>query len=178
MTEANISWPPLYRIKKHARAKHVKLKPVENHWLEITIPLRFNVKKIPGILEENKNWIIEHLAKARIKKTDSLPDHISLRALNQSWSIHYLECQAKSEMIIRPAQKRRAERDTDLSNKLINFIKEEEFFGKNGMVKRLILLLILPCVSKPMGSCTVQKAISLNYKPVFCRNDITACDYS
>lgn len=180
MTEpfVNIPWPPLYRIKKHGLAKHVKLKPVENHCLEITVPVRFNIKKIPGILEENKTWIIEHLSKVRITKKDILPERIFLTALNQSWSIHYLECQAKSEMIVRPAQEivfvGRKEDNLIYRKKLITFIKNQARKHLASELNNLSLKTNLAFDSFSMrdqktlwGSCTVQKAISLNYKLVF-----------
>lgn len=178
MTEVTISWPPLYRIKKHALAKHVKLRPVENHCLEITIPLRFNVKKIPGILEENKNWIIEHLSKMPGQKSDVLPERVFLRALNQSWNIHYLDCQAKAEMIIRPAHEivfvGKKEENQFYRNKLIIFIKNTARKHLLSELENLSQKTSLVFDSFSMrdqktlwGSCTVQKAISLNYKLVF-----------
>jgi predicted metal-dependent hydrolase len=180
MTESliDISWPPQYRIKKHGLAKHVKLKTVENHCLEITVPVRLNLKKIPDILEENKIWIMKHLSVARSKKSDTLPERISLMALNQIWSVQYLECQAKFEMIIRPTQEivfvGKKEDNQIYRNKLITFIKNKSRTHLANELENLSQKTKLPFDSLSIrnqktlwGSCTVQKAISLNYKLIF-----------
>lgn len=172
---ATFSWPPLYTIKKHRLAKHVKLRAKDNLCVEITIPTRFNLKHIPAILEENKTWIIKHLAQSHVIRNDVLPHQIKLMAMNQTWNIYYEECQSSPEMIIKP-------------NLEIVFVGKKldiKIYKKNLIlwVKRQAkkhLLAELTRLSKIMsmnfdtltirdqksrwGSCSSTKSISLNYK--------------
>ena len=176
--ETMIVWPPSYQIKKHRLAKASKLRAMEDHCLQITVPMRFNLKKIPGILEENKSWIISHLEKIKVKNNDVLPDHILFQAMNETWRVHYVPCQSKFEMIVRPAQEIvfvGKQRESEFyRKKLITWIKNHA--GKyllaalqniSQQTQMEFEKLIIRDQKTVWGSCTVNKSISLNYKLVF-----------
>lgn len=45
-----------YTVRESPRAKRVILK-VGSHGLEVVVPRRFGRRKLPGILESNRQWI-------------------------------------------------------------------------------------------------------------------------
>ena len=73
--ETLTAWPPTVTVKKSARARSVRLKASIRYGLELVVPLRFNHKQIPSILEENKSWIEKNLANIQ-KKLRALPKQI------------------------------------------------------------------------------------------------------
>src|SRR5579872_6206347 len=102
-TVQSFLWPPNYTIKKNPRARHVRLKVTPRCGLEIVVPLRFNERSIPEILEKNKIWIEKHLPKAH--EPQVLPDKIILSAIDQVWKIDYIKTSSvKVKMILRPHQ--------------------------------------------------------------------------
>src|SRR5690349_3607086 len=97
-----MNWPPQYQIKRHRRAKSVKLRISKHHGLEITIPFKFNLKKIDSLLEEHRLWIIDKLANIKLENKDILPDEICLSFMNEVWNIRYIDCKAKLKLIANP----------------------------------------------------------------------------
>jgi predicted metal-dependent hydrolase len=173
-----VAWPPLYKIRKHRLAKYVKLRASTERGLEITVPIRFNPKEIPLILEENKNWILKQLSKLQIKKIDTLPEHIALHAINQTWRVYYVECDSKFEMIARPNQEivlvGHLHDKQFCQDKLIHWVKnvaKEYLSSQIELLSRQTELdfnsLTIRDQHTLWGSCTAKKSISLNYKLIF-----------
>ncbi|MEO8401497.1 MAG: SprT family zinc-dependent metalloprotease [Gammaproteobacteria bacterium] len=181
MTPDNL-WPPVYTIKKHPRAKHVKLKASAQHGLELIVPPRFNLKHVPSILDENKSWILKQLLKlqqtAAEPKTDNLPDKIILSALNQTWHISYIASEVKLQIITRPHQEivllGKIQNKLHCKKLLIAWIKQIAKTNLAIQLKRLSEKINLPYSKLTIrdqktrwGSCTTKKSISLNYKLLF-----------
>jgi len=96
--------PIPYIIKKNRRSRHVILR-MSQQGLELTVPMRFNQKNIPTILEQHKSWIEKHyqIMQERKVNRDELPSEIALLALQQTWKIHYMQSQSQTiEVITRP----------------------------------------------------------------------------
>lgn len=175
-------WPPEVAVKKHPRAKHVKLRATTTHGLELIVPKRFNVKEIPAILEQNRRWIEKQLLKikedSRQYLTLDLPENIQFQSLQQIWNIHYQKNSGKLIIITRPHQALVVSGDID--NKinckkiLTKWIKK---FATDHLLQRLKEIsseIELPYSratirdqSSRWGSCSSQKSISLNYKLIF-----------
>jgi len=60
MNSDQVEWPPKYQIKRHVRAKHVKMRIGLENNLQITVPIRFNLNRIPSILNDNKNGLFQN----------------------------------------------------------------------------------------------------------------------
>src|SRR3989338_7497537 len=84
-------WPPHYTIKRHWRAKHVKITYTQSSGLEITLPKRFSTKHIPSILEENKDWILSQRVKQDRPDTRVRPSEVYFTAVNRRWTVHYFQ---------------------------------------------------------------------------------------
>ena len=175
---ANIIWPPAYKIKKHRLARNIKLRAVKLHGLEITVPYRFDLDEIPTILEENKNWITKRLLHLQSQSVDSLPDKIVMHAMNETWLIHYVACSAKLEIIQRPTQEvilvGKIHNKNICKERLITWIKERAtiyLIQQLKMISDKAHLYYKKVTVRDQrtlwGSCTVNKAISLNYKLIF-----------
>ncbi len=90
-----LDWPPAFTLKKHPRARHVKLKATSQHGLELIVPKRFNQRHIPEILETNKAWIVKQLQsiQTQLQAMDALalPESITLPLLEQTWRVVYMQ---------------------------------------------------------------------------------------
>lgn len=173
-----ITWPPVYTIRKHRLAKSVKLRAMQDQGLHITVPVRFNLKNIPAILEENKPWILKHLSQIRLKKSDTLPANICLHTLNETWKVEYVECQSRLEMIIKPSHEivfvGKPQENKIYRDKLTGWIKQ---YAMQVLSKELRALsqqtgmsfdaLSIRDQKTRWGSCSSNKSISLSYKLIF-----------
>ncbi len=183
MESDHIIWPPLYTLKRHARARHVKLRASPQQGLEIVVPTRFSVKHVPEILENNKAWIIKKLIEIQANSTliqnEILPETIALAAFNQCWKIYYVKAKNKRlRMVVRPGEELVLLGDTDNYQDCIKLLME---WVKTMAQKHLVALLdeVSQKINLPYravtirgqrsrwGSCTSEKNISLNYKLIF-----------
>lgn len=179
----SIVWPPIYTLKAHPRARHVKLRATAEKGLEIITPLRFNPKQITSILEENKTWIIKqlHLIQDALQTREPLclPETISLQALNKTWKIFYLKTVNKQlKLMIRHPDEIHVMGDTtDLQRCFFLLTRWVKRQAESYLIQRLNDLSQLTCLNftsisvrgqkTRWGSCTSLKAISLNYKLIF-----------
>jgi predicted metal-dependent hydrolase len=179
----SLSWPPIYTLKKSARTRHIKLKASARYGLELVVPLRFNQKTIPDILETNKQWIEKQLAKIQLElntlNQQILPSEILLPLLNQSWRILYLKGDSKKlRLLINPNHELILFGNTDDKNnckKLLNIWVKNQ--AKTFITERLAYLSQKTGLSyssstirnqrSRWGSCSSNKSINLNFKLLF-----------
>ena len=172
------AWPPSYKLKKHRRARSVKLRAKKPHGLEITVPYRFNVKEIPAILEENKVWIVKQLRLLQSRCADVLPTQIILNAISEKWAVEYIACDTKLEIIQRPTHEivlvGRIENKALCKTKLVEWLKSKANIHLIAQLEATSSMMQLPYSQVRIrdqqtlwGSCTVDKSISLNYKLLF-----------
>lgn len=182
-TEEILSWPPQYTLKKNSRARYVKLKTSLRNGLEIVVPLRFNSKNIPEILENNKAWIKKKLTEiqeiAKKSNPDEIPNEITLAALEQTWRIFYIKTASKKiQLIKRPHQE--IVLLGDIENKklcikiLSSWVKDLAEVTLTSWLQKMSektqLRVNKICIrgqQSRWGSCSSDKSISLNYKLLF-----------
>ncbi len=180
MSHESISWPPSYVIKKHPRAKYVKLKASAKLGLELVVPVRFNQREIPFILEKNKQWIQKQLNKLQqVKSSECFPTEIALRALGQTWAVHFIKSNhPKSQLMVRPQLNELVllgeKQDIACYALLTRWVKLQAKEHLLPELKRLSVLCQLPFDKASIrdqktrwGSCTSGKVISLNYRLLF-----------
>jgi predicted metal-dependent hydrolase len=179
MTVSHVTWPPTYVLKKHSRARHVKLKFSADKGLEIVVPPRFNQKEIPGILLKHKAWLAKQFdaweSVIAERQNPSLPTEINLAAIGELWQISYQPMAAKLQLIIRP------ERELvllgDINNKpacqqiLIKWLRKRANLYLAQRLHKLSIAtnlaysdVTIRAQTTRWGSCTADKKISLNYK--------------
>ncbi len=180
MSSTDLTWPPLVNIKKHPRARHVKLKASLKHGLELVVPKRFNAKLVPSILEENRAWIEKQLAKIRhtADSQDVLPDEISLPGINLQFQIEYIPSPSKLKLIARPHQQfaiiGNLVDKNDCRKLLITALKK---IAKIHLIKKLVEIsqktkldfasATIRDQNSRWGSCSEDKKLNLSYKLIF-----------
>lgn len=93
----------LYTLRRSSRAKSVRLHITPADGLLIVIPQRFNLGRLPGILEEKRPWIEKATSwaaeqRALRQKTPAarLPQSIHLQAIGESRDVIYRPSDAKN----------------------------------------------------------------------------------
>jgi predicted metal-dependent hydrolase len=183
-----IEWPPLFTLKKHPRARHVKMRATLKAGLELVVPKRFNIKEIPHILESNKVWILKHLEMIRqeslLRQSVTLPDEIKLRGFGLSWKVSYITTQStKVRLMTRPHQEIVLFgncNDKELCKKVLtNWARSQAKKLLPKRLQELSLLCVLPFQHVSIrnqqsrwGSCSVDKNINLNYKLIFLPSEL------
>lgn len=174
--QSTFAWPPPYKLKKHRLARYIKLRVVKPHGLEITMSPRHRLSDVARALEEHKAWIVQQL-KALPPVATSLPDQMILHALKQTWRITYLAAASKLKILLRPDQELVLFGKLDealVKAQLIKWIKQKATLYLITRLREISQVLGLPFSDVTIrsqksrwGSCSSQKAITLNYKLIF-----------
>lgn len=178
------SWPPAYKIKKHRLARSVKLRASATHGLVITTPYRFNLRQLPSILEEHRDWIIKQLQRLPLAKLDTLPDNIIFSACSEEWRVEYQLCDTKIELIERPQKELvlvgNIQDKVRCRHLLTKWVKQKAKTYLTEHLEKVSQRTLLPFEKTTVrsqttlwGSCTSAKAISLNYKLIFLPPELT-----
>lgn len=87
---------PEYIIRETARAKHVRFRVTIADGLVIVIPVGFDRRRIPKLVEEKRDWIARALReiethRAALPPTDQRPERIDLPAIGRTWRLEWNE---------------------------------------------------------------------------------------
>lgn len=92
-----------YRVRISSRAKRIRLTISARNGLIVVVPEGCGLQRVPGILEEKKEWIASHLERfaelskrAALEAADMLPAAIKLPALGEQWLVTYLRTEART----------------------------------------------------------------------------------
>jgi len=172
-------WPPTYIVKRHRKAKYVKLRAVRSKGLVVTIPFRFNAKQVPSIIEENRAWIEKQLANLVITQVTSLPETIYFQCSDETWKIDYVVMKARLSLVERHQLKEVILLGDTASHpacriKLIAWIKMQAKTQLTDLLNQLSEMTQLKFTGVTIrnqktlwGSCNSDKTIHLNYKLIF-----------
>jgi predicted metal-dependent hydrolase len=178
-TELNtVEWPPAYTIKRHRRARHVKLRASAQKGLEITVPYRFALKELPAILAEHQHWIMQRLNEISVQRQATLPDQIQFPVFNETWSVRYEKMAKRLSLFVRPDNEilllGEIENKVDCQQLLMRWIKHEAKKRLPPLLTALSEKCHLPYASVAVraqksrwGSCGSDKSINLNLHLIF-----------
>lgn len=87
---------PPFELRTHPRARRVTLRISPGRGLTVTAPRGFDPARLPGILEERRDWIDQHLARLARRGQDpataaALPETIELRAIGRSCRVDLVQ---------------------------------------------------------------------------------------
>jgi len=170
-----------YTVKKNHRARRIILRMCIDKGLVLTVPVRFNRKNIPRILDEHREWITESFLQIKniAERTRTLPDQIILTALNETWHIRYLHMEGVKIRLTIPADKilliRGDTANTAPCHRLLTrWIRKKARLFLTDCLEANSLTAALPYnrfllrgQKTRWGSCSSHRCISLNFKLIF-----------
>jgi hypothetical protein len=180
---------PEYTVRVSDRAKCVRLSISVEDGLEVIIPVNYDHRKVPEIVQKKQAWIVRNQLKLEQREAflqsqapHELPDCLNLRSLGQEWQIEYQQSPTKSRSITiqesKPQLKLTVKGD-------ITDIEACRFFLKQWLIQKAAshfsecLRKISNRAKLPFramtvrsqktlwGSCSRDRNISLNYKLIF-----------
>ena len=87
---------PEYTVRETTRAKHVRFRVSISDGLVVVIPKGFDRRRIPGLLEEKREWVGRAMKQIEAHRADLPPPEqqpmsIELPAIGQSWQLEWRE---------------------------------------------------------------------------------------
>lgn len=175
---SNLPWPPAYQVKRHARARSVKFTLTKERGLQITVPPRFSLKRLPDILEQHKDWIIKHTAALPPTQPVLPPAIIQFLAFNRQYSVHYFQHEKALRVKTLGADgiivSGDAAQELVWRTKLTLWVRKQAVQLLSAYFHTLATSLQLPYRDLSIrdqttlwGSCSPDKSIRLNYKLIF-----------
>ncbi len=183
-----------YRIRRSARAKRVRLQLSARDGLTVVVPLNYNPRGIPAIVEKMGAWIETH--RRRLADTaaaghpvavPALPETIELAALGESWSVDYQPAKTRTVGVSDDQPGRivvyGAVHDRDACRNVLKLwlqrrTREElvpqlaRLAGENGFTFGEV---IIRGQKTRWASCSSRGTISLSFKLLFLDRDAVRC---
>lgn len=186
-----------YRVRVHPRARHVRLRMDPRDGLVVTVPARFDRRRIPALLEQRAEWIRQarrRQASARAGLEPAVlgrrPQGIELAALARSWQVVYEPTsrgrlgfrEEPDRLILRLPALEREQIDERVASRLRRWLMER---ARRHLAARVAALAAEHgfCYRKVQvrnqrsrwGSCSSRGDLSLNARLLF--SSPAACDY-
>lgn len=184
---------PPYTVRVHPRARHVRLRLDPRDGLIVTVPPRFDQRRIPRLLAERSDWIAAVSRRHAGLRADcapallgSRPQRVDLPASGRSWAVAYRNVAAaqarlhdrgaRLELAVPAA--RSAESDELVAALLRRWLSRQArvFLGQelDGLARRHGLRyggFSIRHQRSRWGSCSAAGRISLNARLMFCPMD-------
>jgi predicted metal-dependent hydrolase len=186
-----------YRVRVHPRARHVRLRIDPRDGLVVTIPPRFDRRRLPALLSARSDWIHrvasrQALAKAHMDPAcqGRRPQKISLPALGREWLVDYPEPSGRylrfdddgCRLIIGLPEVTDEAVDARVIRRLRSWLRGQASEFLKNRTEALSNLYGLGYRSVTIrhqkarwGSCSTRGDLSLNARLLFCPP--RACDY-
>jgi len=187
---SNSEWPPPFTLRYSTRARSVRLRICARRGLQLIVPRFFDAAKTPIILQQHKNWIertwqrIQH-SLTRVEPEEVSPQQLSLPALNETWTIHYIPVsQSKALWRELPEEKNLTvyacnTHSRKIKKILLSWLQQRAqhylltWLTKLGQQTGLYYSRAgVRNATTRWGSCSANKTISLNYKLLFLPNSL------
>lgn len=186
-----------YQVRVHPRARHVRLRMDPRAGLVVTVPARFDRRRIPALLAERADWIAQARQRQSAARDGQDPDVLGLRprrvalaALDRAWAVayepapqHRLGFREEPERLLLRLPALDAETlDERVAGRLRRWLMERArchlgarvaaLAAEHGFVYRHVQIRNQ---RSRWGSCSSRGDLSLNARLMFCSP--AACDY-
>jgi predicted metal-dependent hydrolase len=193
MAKAKSSKSQSYSVRVSQRAKHVSIRVSHLGEVEVVVPRGFDLQKVPEILKKRQDWIAKTTQRIAAERRSlnhglveapsgqiapAFPEHLSLRAILEDWTIHYQPTDSHQITFTTPtAQQLVVRGKIDASNcglALEYWLKRKAEEHLTPWLRLVSQEIGLPCNTISVrgqktlwASCSGKKNISLNYKLLF-----------
>ncbi|MBD2103535.1 M48 family metallopeptidase [Leptolyngbya sp. FACHB-261] len=113
--QQQITAAPNYSIRESSRAKHARLRISARSGLEVIVPVGFDHRRIPELIQQKQTWIQSAFkrleAQCQVLASEppaQLPETIELRAIGETWTVEY---QPSSNPVLKITEQKIAEQD-------------------------------------------------------------------
>jgi predicted metal-dependent hydrolase len=86
-----MAWRKAMVLRRHPRAKYVRLKIHPPGRVEVVVPPGFDERNLPAILDRHAAWVEERLLQLHGQPVELLqpPSEINLQAIDEQWQVEY-----------------------------------------------------------------------------------------
>lgn len=86
-----MAWRKAMVLRRHPRAKYVRLKIHPPGRVEVVVPTGFDERQLPEILDRHSSWVEERLRHLDGQQLGSLfpPSELNLQAVEERWQLEY-----------------------------------------------------------------------------------------
>ena len=185
-----------YTVKTHPRARHVRLRVDPVAGLVVTVPKRFDQRRLPALIAERREWIEAVEARhARLRASRDVailgmrPERIELPAVNEQWAVDYQHNArsrlgfevAANRLVLRLPEGPDAELDARIAARLRRWLLDHARAHLEPWLQALARQhglrhgpVSVRNQRSRWGSCSAKRAISLNARlllatPAACR---------
>lgn len=188
-----------YTVRTHPRARHVRLRFDPHQGLIVTVPKRFDQRRLPALIAQRKAWIeamqVRH-AQLRQARNPELfgtrPGRIELPAIGESWSIAYAarssrrlgfgQDQGQGHLVFRLPEQPPGDIDQRIAQRLKRWLIDRASQTLKPRVAELARQhgfrhgpIAIRCQRARWGSCSARGHLSLNARLLFASPE--ACRY-
>lgn len=175
-----------YTLRTSSRSRHVRLKVSHHSGLEIVVPLRFDISKVPEIIAKKEQWIrrsIEKVQSTIAPPPTEIPTQINFQSIGSLFEV-IVEHNSKHKNFFIEKNNRVTLYINTPSKKILFTLLKKWLHQKS----RTILLPWLERISKEhgftynqptvrfqktrWGSCSTKKNINLNRALIFLRPEL------
>lgn len=86
-------WRSYLKVRRSQRARHVRLKVHQSGQVELVVPLRFDERRLPAILDTHEAWVQRTLQRVGVTpgpmQPVAAPERIHLPAIAGEWQVEY-----------------------------------------------------------------------------------------
>lgn len=90
-----VEWRRYLSVRRSQRAKHVRLKVHHSGQVEVVVPMRFDERRLPAILDAHEAWVQQTLQRVGVRPAPeqavAAPGRILLPAIAGEWRLEYRE---------------------------------------------------------------------------------------
>jgi len=84
-----------YTVRESSRAKHVRFRISPSDGLIVVVPVGFDQRRIPGLIDNKRRWIERALKQVEEHQaargpSDERPEAINLRAIGRTWRLEWV----------------------------------------------------------------------------------------